>query len=124
MGDKLQADAMKIRLNAYKLADNVMRRWRAQLSHEIMRARPIDLHGLSIILGELTLADPEFSDSVGDLIPQAEDHAEATERFPSFFGDLNAEDRTKPFSGSQQNWRPSGYQMPHSLLTTLLSPAW
>jgi hypothetical protein len=41
--------------------------------------------------GELTLADPEFSDFFGDLISQDADHAGSIERFTAFFGDRNAE---------------------------------
>jgi hypothetical protein len=47
-----------------------------------MRARPVDLHGLSQALQALTLDDPEFSDAVGALIPQGEDEPPAEVRFP------------------------------------------
>ena len=49
-GKALRDKATSIRLHAFKLAENVSRQWRAQLSHALMRARPVDMHGLSQML--------------------------------------------------------------------------
>ena len=102
-GKELQLQSKHIRTRANTIERGVIRRWRAQLSHAFDRARRIDPHSLAqMVVAELTLADPLFSEP-DHCIPEAPGKPAPLEYFTDFISELNSEWRLERAPGASKH---------------------
>ena len=102
-GKALQLRSKHIRTRANTVERGVIRRWRAQLSHAFDRARRIDPHSLAqMVVSELTLADPLFSEP-DHCIPEAPGKPAPLEYFTDFISELNSECRLERAPGASKH---------------------
>ena len=108
-GKALLRESEERRIRANTSQSGLTRRWRAQLSHGVDRARRVDAHSVSqLVMSELTLADPLFSEP-DHSIPQAPGKPAPLEYFSRFFGDLTFEWRLGRAPGVARHrlfWKP------------------